>query len=192
MKQVLGTAALWIVAHTSKVASRDDVSQMSARGAGAFEGDANAVCYIINQNNVRFLVLGKRRFEAEFSEVRFESHAHCEDVMTPWGLPQKVWYRYGMPYKAEASEREELKQQAKDDSMAMTRQRIRMDILQALADSGGMNREALRGVVQGKATVIKEEVDKLTTEGRVSSVPLGSGKSILVLKNERPYRSKSD
>lgn len=190
MKQVLGTAALWIVAHTSKVASREEVSQMSARGAGAFEGDANAVCYIINQNNVRFLVLGKRRFEAEFSEVRFESHAHCEDVMTPWGLPQKVWYRYGLPFKAEAGEREELREKAKEDGVALTRGRIRIDILKALADSGGMTIRELRTVVQGKNTAIGEEVEKLTTEGRIRVVPSGDGKSLLVAVNPRPFRSK--
>ena len=192
IKEVLGSAALWIVAHTSKIASREDVKQMSARGAGAFEGDANAVCYILQQDNVRFLVLGKRRFEAEFSEIKFESHAHSEEVMTPWGMPQRVWYRYGLPMKAEEGEREGMKLQAKDDAAELIKHRIRLDILNALADSGGMTLRDLRSAVKGKNETIAREVEFLTTEGRISVVPCADGKSLLVAKNERPYRSKSD
>ena len=193
IKEVLGKAALWIVAHTSKVTSREDVKQMSARGAGAFEGDANAVCYILQQESVRFLVLGKRRFEAEFTEIKFESHAHCEDVMTPWGMSQRVWYRYGLPSKAEEGEREGMKQQAKEDSADLIKHRIRLDIMNALADSeDGMSMRDLRSAVKGKNETIAAEVEYLTTKGRISVVPRADGKVLFRGVNERPYRSKSD
>ena len=41
IKQNLGTGACWLVAHTPKALQRAEASELMARGAGAFTGDAN-------------------------------------------------------------------------------------------------------------------------------------------------------
>jgi hypothetical protein len=171
IKEVLGDAALWVVAHTSKVASRDDIAQMSARGAGAFEGDANAVSYIINVENTRFMVLGKRRFEADFTELKFESHAHFEEVIAPWGQPQKVWYRYGVPLIAEADEREQIKAQAKENAENMSRLTMRGKInsilLSASKTGSKVKKDELKKLVGGKSQTVGNEIDTMVVEGLI-------------------------
>lgn len=171
IKEVLGEAALWVVAHTSKVASRDDIQQMSARGAGAFEGDANAVAYIINVESTRFMVLGKRRFEADFTELKFESHAHHEEVTAPWGQQQKVWYRYGVPMIAEDDERDKIKAQAKENSESMSRLNMRGKIhsilLSASKNGSKVKKDELKKLVGGKSQTIGNEIDLMVVEGLV-------------------------
>lgn len=140
MKENLGNACLWVVAHTSKVASRSDIHQMSARGAGAFEGDANAVAYIINVENVRFMVLGKRRFESDFNEVCFESQAHFETVHTPWGVDQRIWYRYGLPRIAEEGERASMKEKIKGEASLDHQLKMHSEITAVLFAAAKENR----------------------------------------------------
>lgn len=171
IKEVLGDAALWVVAHTSKVASRDDIQQMSARGAGAFEGDANAVSYIINVENTRFMVLGKRRFEADFTELKFESHAHFEEVTAPWGQQQKVWYRYGVPLIADADEREQIKAQAKENAENMSKLSMRgkiTSILLAASKTGSkVKKDELKKLVGGKSQTVGNEIELMVVEGLI-------------------------
>jgi hypothetical protein len=178
IKENLGNASLWLVAHTSKVASRIDVKSMSARGAGAFEGDANAVAYILNVETKRFMTLGKRRFEAAFDEICFESHTAFEDVQTPWGERQRVWYRYGLPRVAEEGERDDLLEQAKKDASIEVRDNLRGKILGALLEAGKTNRMVsqieLHKIVGGKKKIMVETLDAML-----------ANKSIYVRKGDR-------
>lgn len=165
IKENLGNACLWLVAHTSKIASRTDIQQMSARGAGAFEGDANAVAYIINIQNMRFMVLGKRRFESAFNEICFESHAAFEEVQTPWGDTQKVWYRYGVPRIALDGERDDLVAKAKEDASVEVREGVKGKILGALLDaakdSRWMTQTELHKVVGGKKQIMVDTIEAM-------------------------------
>ena len=167
IKENLGNACMWLVAHTSKIASRDDVKHISARGAGAFEGDANAVAYVINVEGVRFMVLGKRRFEPEFNEVRFESTAHSEVVDTPWGDQQTIWYRYGIPVVAEEGEREEIAQQKKELDTIEHRNTLRGKILAVLMDSAKenakLNTSLILKAVGGKKAILIETLDAMVS-----------------------------
>lgn len=169
IKENLGSACLWVVAHTSKVASRSDIDQMSARGAGAFEGDANAVAYIINVENVRFMVLGKRRFEADFNEVCFESQAHFETVETPWGEPQRIWYRYGMPRIAEEGERQDLKTKAQEEASIELRDELRGKVLSTLfeaqKESRWLNTSEIRRAVGGKKEILLQTLEAMVSAG---------------------------
>lgn len=166
-KQKLGHAALWIVAHTSKVASRDDINLMSARGAGAFEGDANAVAYIINVEGTRFMVLGKRRFEAEFTEVRFDSEAHFETVQAPWGSEQRIWYRYGVPSIAEEGERESIKVRIQTEASLDGQLKMREEILKAMTAEPWMTQMRICGSVTGKKTTIIAMLKTLAANGHL-------------------------
>lgn len=179
IKENLGKACLWVVAHTSKVASRSDIDQMSARGAGAFEGDANAVAYIINVENTRFMVLGKRRFECEFSEVRFDSTSSSETVKTPWGGEQKIWYRYGVPRIAEEGERASIKEQVKAEATLDHQLKMRGEILGALLDAGKegkwlSTRDVCKSVT-GKTTTISSMLGTLADNGVIYAKSGGRG-----------------
>lgn len=60
---------LWLVAHLAKALKRADVADFSARGAGAWEADANQVLYITKEDD------GKRWLEIESAKHRFMARA---------------------------------------------------------------------------------------------------------------------
>lgn len=174
IKQEMDRSAIWLVAHTSKVASKADVTQMSARGASAFEGDANAVAYLVNDKDIpdaRFLVLGKRRFEASFTEVKFTSEAYFESIQTPWGLPQQVWYRYGVPVIAEDGERLDMKNQAHRAASIEHRENLRGKVLAALFDAQKegkwLNTSDILRVTGGKKSLLLETLEAMVSTGTV-------------------------
>lgn len=191
IKENLGNASLWLVAHTSKIASRTDIQQMSARGAGAFEGDANAVAYIINTQNVRFMVLGKRRFEASFNEICFESNAAFEEVLTPWGDKQKVWYRYGVPRIALDGERDDLVAKAKEDASIEIREGVRGKILGALLEASKDNRwlsqSELHKVVGGKKQIMVETIEAMLSN---NVIYVRKGEKNATLYSNQPWEQQ--
>lgn len=109
IKQANDGAPLWLTAHTAKAMKRDDVQNLSVRGAGAFEGDANAVAYIFKEqaDDLRFMKLGKHRYEADYNEIEFKTQTFNEAVPCPWGGFQSIWYRCGLPQKSSKAKREE-------------------------------------------------------------------------------------
>lgn len=181
IKQALGNASLWIVTHVSKVNSREDVQNLSARGAGAFEGDANAVAYILNDEAIgecRYMVLGKRRFEPKFTELVFESHSDFRDVHTDWGTTQRVWYRYGEP-TIPGMTRAEMKRaiQVQKLEAAKVECKSRIVALVESAQSSGqvVNKTTLRENSGAKAAFASVVIDELVRDGHIESVK-NSGK----------------
>jgi hypothetical protein len=189
IKGVMGRSAIWLVAHTSKVASRTDVEAISARGASAFEGDANAVCYILNVETVRFMVLGKRRFEASYTEIRFDSETHSEVVDTPWGIPQSISYRYGLPVQAEEGERESIKEEAKETKTKMNRFELRLKIKELLGEYTELSTEEIKQMAGGKRCYVVDAIREMEEQGQIKLVPTShKQKKIYTLTNPRPYR----
>lgn len=189
IKEAMGRSAIWLVAHTSKVTSKTEADQMSARGAGAFEGDANAVAYLLNLDGQRFLTLGKRRFEADFTDIKFESYSNSENVLTPWGDTQIVRYRYGIPYKSNTEERISAKESNAEFEKAALRFNIRSEILRILADHGDMSKSQVKKQVKGKSEIKDEVIFDLVEEGLVVVRKGSHNADILHVSNPRPYRS---
>jgi hypothetical protein len=55
----------------------------------------NATAYLISEPSLddkRFLVLGKRRFDTEYSELEVTSEVHAYHATTPWGQRQSLRY----------------------------------------------------------------------------------------------------
>lgn len=126
IKQSIGSGSCWLVAHLTKLtASSNKLDDLSPRGAGAFVGDSNATAFLVKDKknpDKRYMLLGKRRFEAAFNMLEFNSITSSIDVDTPWGQQQKIIYRYGVPKpsdseayaEAEKAEQEQEKQQKED------------------------------------------------------------------------------
>lgn len=189
IKEAMGRSAIWLVAHTSKVTSKTEADQMSARGAGAFEGDANAVAYLLNLDGQRFLTLGKRRFEADFTDIKFESYSNSENVLTPWGDTQIVRYRYGIPHKSNTEERISAKESNAEFEKAALRFNIRSEILRILAEHGDMSKSQVKKQVKGKSEIKDEVIFDLVEEGLVVVRKGSHNADILHILNPRPYRS---
>jgi len=122
IKRALSTGGCWLVTHTAKGMNRQDAEALTARGAGAFGGDANATAVIFKVPEMpdqRFMLLRKRRYEAEFIEMAFSTETHEEVVPTPWGTEQRVLYRIGVPRPSDSALRLEARQEARNEDKRM-------------------------------------------------------------------------
>lgn len=182
IKEAMGRCAIWIVAHTSKNGGKDG-EQMSARGAGAFEGDANAVAYLINDKGQRYLTLGKRRFECDYDSVKFESFADAETVSTAWGGSQLVRYRYGRPLKSSSGERQDAKEsQEKARFFA-----IRQAILEVLANKGDLCANDLYNAVPFQRGDVTKARSELLATGQITESTGHKGSKIYHVVNPRTH-----
>lgn len=182
-------APLWLTAHTPKALKREDLSNLSVRGAGAFEGDANAVAYIFEDTaqNVRYMALGKHRFEADYKEIEFQTESFNEAVPCPWGGYQSLWYRCGLPTKSSKAKRDENAKAAQEayqiDRMAEIKERITKR-LQSV-EGGSMNKTKLRERLGIRATDVNQAVGEMVDSGllietqrgreRIVTLPLFAG-----------------
>lgn len=185
IKESMGKCAIWIVAHTSKGGGKDG-EQLSARGAGAFEGDANAVAYLINDKGQRYLTLGKRRFECDYDTIKFESYASSETVRATWGEEQHVRYRYGIPIKSSSSERQSAKE-SQDEARFYS---IRGAILDALANKGDMNTNDLCDSVPFQRQDVIDAKNELVRSGQITEKAGSRNAKIYHVANPRPYYKK--
>jgi len=204
IKEVLGNASLWLIAHMPKNASRSDIKDMSARGASAFAGDANATAFLISEDafpDRRFLILQKRRFEAEFTEVEIQSYVDFEIVETPWGTTQKVDYRWGVPKALGPgcglkAQKEEIRTQKELEHDVITKADIVDFLGKAVVDHpDGVSMNTITGSVKGKKERLKVLVSDLIEEGVIDRIQLknhSTAPKLHRLKNRGDFESQKE
>ena len=184
LKASLGdNTSLVIVTHLAKTISRASLDDVTPRGASAWSGDANAVQYVIKEDsleNVRYLVLGKRRFEAEFTEIRFETECYFEELMTPQGIPQRIPIRYSKAHKGTASSRETAKQEAERKAAQRKHMELRQSILAAVeqAQREGkpcITKDTICRAVRAQRQRISDCISDLLEDGSLVEEPLAPG-----------------
>jgi len=177
-------ASLVLVTHTSKGMKRLGVEDLSPRGASAFMGDANAIQYVIKEDhleNERFLILGKRRFEPEFTEIRFKTECYIEEIITPQGTTQKIPIRYAIPFKGSKNDRNSANQDEKKRALAVQIEQVRNDIINAvkfLQPDGktSISRHKISTKVDGLNKVeIKNQIELMIEDGILEEYPLPAG-----------------
>jgi hypothetical protein len=156
-KQKFAGLPLWLVGHVSKALSnRKDVQVLSARGAGAIEGDAHQCMYLVAEDDGRrFLVLGKRRFEPEWTELEVRPGTADVTALDEWGEPVRLVLRWGWPEPPRQT-RAEAAEQARADEAAAARTAMRSAILDAVesAERAGkpLSRREARQAACGRTT----------------------------------------
>ncbi len=172
IKENLSTAGCIVVAHTPKTLKRADVRDMTARGASAFAGDANATAFVFQedgQDDRRFLALDKHRFEADFREIEFTTQCGEENVPTPWGDVQRRRYRWGLPAVGNTAARIEARDRAREQARETADQRVESElrgaILQFIASNGPCSKNEIATGVAGKTDRKRKAVDSLLESG---------------------------
>jgi len=117
IKNSLGPGSCWLIAHLTKMNNKGvEIEDLSPRGAGAFVGDSNATAFLIKPKDLpdkRHMWLGKRRFEATYNVIEFNSVTSSIVVESPWGQQQEIIYRYGIPMPANEDSLKEQAEEAK-------------------------------------------------------------------------------
>lgn len=162
---------LWIVGHVSKGdLSKDGLNGFnpSLRGASAFEADANQVLYLTKENdNSRWLVRGKSRFESSWHELLIETDSQTYTVQNQFGDYEKLTQRWGIARPQEKSRTDMAKEQQEKMREEANEQQKRAFIdyvSRAELQGDPINRTALNQLVGGNkqrnTDLINELLDK--------------------------------
>lgn len=172
IKENLGTAGCWIVHHTPKAQKVAQAEELTARGASAFAGDANATVFVFAEDGVkdkRFMMLDKHRFEADFRELEFSTTVAAEVVPTPWGTEHSVAYRVGMPSPSSREERiaqrEKAKEQRAEERTTQRTMEFSAKVLEFIKENGPSTATAIEGAITGKSEDIRKAIVGLRDSG---------------------------
>jgi hypothetical protein len=174
LKQAFAGLPVWVVGHVAKSnMTRTDVEGLSMRGGSAFEADANQVLYLVKEGEVRYLVRGKTRFEARWSELQIE--AHCADVVAvnEFGSMESVTLRWGIARPATKGRKEAAKQAQEREhrESALAVQREVLDAVQGACDMGNpLNRAGVKTQVPRKREIVYSAIETLLNDFRLYEV----------------------
>jgi hypothetical protein len=156
LKQRFAGLPVWIVGHVAKASfGRADAKNMSARGATALEGDAHQVIFIvIEDDDQRFLIRGKTRFEAAIASCRLVSHVDHEWGVDEFGEACEIPVRHVTIEPLTSEEEGDRKAQAgairaaeKEERTRERQERARQEIIEFV------RQKASEGVLMGKKDV---------------------------------------
>lgn len=182
IKENLGNGACWLVHHTAKAQKRADVDDLTARGAGAFAGDANATAFVFQEESIpdkRFMKIDKHRFEARFHELEFTTSTAVEAVQTPWGEVQEVRYRVGIPARSEThqriNEREQRKAERDAEREFARTYEITKKIREVLTEHGPLQKTQIRERVGAKAETVGSAIESMLANLEIIDCGAGRG-----------------
>lgn len=185
LKQGLPGVPLTLIGHTPKALAKSDVSDITFRGAGAWEADAVATYFLVHDQDtdIRFLAIRKCRFTPSYYEIQFGHSAGSEIIDTPWGEPQSKSYLHGIPVRstreqrraAQEAIREERREQQRERALSDRQTRIMAMVSEAAAAGEMLTKAAIRKALGGKAELTSAALDRLLESGRVKLVDIPEG-----------------
>lgn len=190
LKQQFAGLPVWLVAHVSKaVMTRTDA--LSARGAGAIEGDAHQVLFLVKEGNdhdaTRWLVRGKTRFESPWQELQVHGYIETVQATDAWGEPEELTLRWAIARPPEGT-RKERAERARADELKKFESELRgqiLDLVQVAWQEGNpLNRAGLKGRIRRKASDVVGCIDALLSEGWLMEIHVPA--------KERAHPSRSD
>ena len=118
LKQRFQGMPMGIVGHISKALKRADVADFSARGAGAWEADANQVIYLIKEDDgTRWMEIkdAKHRFVSKVDGIKFEAVVNKIKTFDMLGNEVEETLIHGHPVAIETGGKKALKEQKEQD-----------------------------------------------------------------------------
>ena len=167
LKQHFEGLPVWLVAHVAK-ANINRTEAMAARGASAWEADANATAFLIKEGEERWLMLGKRRFEPRWPEMQLQSYFKEEVGYDAWGEFETVPLRWAIARPAEgtrAAQQAEAKAAQAAGEEAALRQEIRDTVQSAWQEGNPLNRAGVKVRIRRKTAEVVACIECLLSEG---------------------------
>ena len=181
LKQSLPGVSLVLVGHTPKALVKANVTDMTFRGAGAWEADAVATYFLIHDPEIdaRYLALRKCRFSPDYKEIEFSSDGGSQIIDTPWGDPQSKTYLHGVPMKSNGERRKEAQIEAKENQREEAREKTLSDrqrrILEFVEEETQAGRAptkaTIRRAIGGKSDLAVEAINRLMESGKLVAYP---------------------
>ncbi len=169
LKQDFCDLPVWLVGHVAKPnVGRSEVAALSMRGSTAFEADANQTLFLVKeQDESRYLIRGKTRFEARWAELRIDSHIAHTSVIDEYGFQEEVFMRWGTPMPPEQTRKQAQEQaanQARKEEVEAMRAEVR-DVVQIAWQTGNpLNREGVKAKLNRKRESVVAVIENLLNE----------------------------
>ena len=174
LRQGFGLICLVLVGHVAK-ASRSDARQISFIGAGAWEGDTQQTIYLVSEDDQRYMVLGKKRFEADTTEYRITSHASTFEAQDKLKRTVEIRCIYGIPEATNSEAKEEAKAQAQAERKAAAWSAVQTRVINYVTNNPGATKRNVQKTVMGKEGTVKEALEELVEQGAIEVRPGESG-----------------
>lgn len=117
VRQSITEASVWFVTHVAKGMGRmDTLRDMTARGASAFESDVQGNAVLALEDDLpdkRFLILGKKRVDADRNEITATRLRWQTETSAVWG-DRTERISYAMVEATDQAEREEAVEEARE------------------------------------------------------------------------------
>jgi hypothetical protein len=178
LKQDFAGLPTWIVGHVAKAVSKTEASSISMRGASAIEGDVHQVLFLVQENNTRFLVRGKTRFEARWKEMAVHTVTTEQYAADEWGDTVSVTLRRATFEPLATGERQKRVEQQKLGQVDAELQRRREEAVQLVREAREkgepVNKTSLQRLMGGKKSSCLDLIDALLDEGHLYEQPIPS------------------
>jgi hypothetical protein len=167
-----------IVGHLSKALKRADTANMSGRGAGAWEADAQQVLYLMNDEGQRYLDVGtpKHRFTSGIDGISFESVRATVRAVDVLGDEISEDVFYGSPTVVGMGERKKRKEEeakARDADQIKAMRGAILDIARTWrSKSVAINRTVLCEATGKQKQAAVDCINKLIHEGWLVEMPI--------------------
>lgn len=155
-----------LVGHVAK-ASLGNARHMSFVGAGAWEGDTQQNLYLVMEDDMRYLIIGKNRFSPKVRE--FALHSHYADMVGVDKLGQSGQIRcfYGIPEAMTPEGKTALKAKEAKQKRFNSDQKLMEDLLEVIVENPGMSATAVKSKVSGRADRKHAALEQLERDGRI-------------------------
>ena len=166
LKQGFDGLPVWLIGHVAKEnLTRSDA--LTSRGASAIEGDANQTMFLIREGESRYLIQGKKRFEAKWPELEITSYTAQTTAPDEFGNLETVLLRWGIASPAQQSRKEAAEQaaeqQQKEDEASL-RNDIRDAVQVAWLAGNPLNRAGVKAKVRRKTSDVVAMLENLLSE----------------------------
>jgi hypothetical protein len=204
LKQGFEGLPTWIVGHVAKqTVGRSDLASMSMRGGSAFEADANQCLYLVTGDQKgdqkgaeqRYLVRGKTRFEAKWSELAVQSYTSTTTAKDVFGDEETVTLRWAIAspgFQTRAQAKTVNQEESRRENDVFVRDEILEAVTAACAAGTPLNRAAVKAELRRKAEAVVGGIEALLTAGLLVEVHVPSNMRVHPKKDSFLVNLNSD
>jgi hypothetical protein len=189
LKQSFAGLPVWLVGHLPKVSANEkNTGNLSARGAGAIEADAETTAYIVKDGAMRRLELAKVRYVPRFTELCFDATLETVELPDQWGAVEHVQVRWCTVSPHTKSRQEATEWDAEDES----REAILQAVERAHAEGNPLSRSAVPQKAGIRPASAKPIVDALVDDSWLWEVEVPKDRRINNRKTHYLVRMSED
>jgi hypothetical protein len=147
------TCPVWFICHEAKNISAADARSRTARGASAWGGDVHGTAFLVAEEDARFLITGKRRFDPEFTELRMTGERHGYQVRTPYGTVQDLRCFSISMERSDTKARKKQEEMGREMEALASREEVKQQISRFISSAHNSGTFVTRNLVRDSSSI---------------------------------------